>query len=175
MKIRYRITKYDPVLRDGQGRYLPKHWTSVSDLGNPACTPPLTLPAYLATEAAYVSAIQEGIRQVGCQQLVVTKAEKYVPLAEVKEQLASLGIPLTREEEEVFQSFAVGLPLTAAQVPAAARLILREALWGELASVDGRLTIEFGYDYYLYLTLPPMPPEAIRRIEAMGLHVESNW
>ena len=175
MKIRYRIMKYDPALRDGQGRYLPKHWTSVSDLGNPACTPILILPAYLATEAAYVSAIQEGIRQVGCQQLMVTQAETFVPLAEVKAQLASLGLPLTQEEEEQFHSFAVGLSLTAAQVPAAARLILREALWGEIASKDGRLTIEFGYDYYLYLTLPPMPLEAIRRIEAMGLFVESNW
>ena len=175
MKIRYRITKYDPALRDEQGRYLPKHWTSVSDLGNPAYTPILTLPAYLATETAYVSAIQEGIRQVGCQQLVVTQAEKYVPLAEVKAQMALLGLPLTQKEEERFQSFAVGLPLMASQVPAAARLILREALWGEIASVDGRLIIEFGYDYYLYLTLPPMPLEAIRRIEAMGLFVESNW
>ena len=96
-------------------------------------------------------------------------------MAEVKAQMASLGLPLTREEEERFQSFAVGLLLTAPQVSAAARLILREALWGQLASKDGRLTIEFGYDYYLYLTLPPMPPEAIQRIEAMGLHVESNW
>ena len=106
---------------------------------------------------------------------MVTQAENFVPLAEVKDQLASVGIPLAREEEEMFQSFAVGLPLTAAQVPAAARLILREALWGELASVDGRLTIEFGYDYYLYLILPLMPPEAIQRIEAMGLFVESEW
>lgn len=175
MKTRYRITKYDPALRDARGRYVPNHWTSVSDMGKPAYDPVLTLPAYLETEAAYINAIQEGIRQVGCQQLVVTKAEKYVTLAEVKTQLASLGLPLTREEEELFQSFAVGLPLTASQVPAAARLILREALWGEIASEDGSLTIEFGYDYYLYLTLPPLPRESIRRIETLGLFVENDW
>ena len=170
---RYRISHYDPAHRDAQGRYCGNHWTAVSDMGSPAYEPPLTVDSYLQTEQAYIQAILEVAGDI--DGFVVTRAEKAFSLAEVKAQLSTLGIVIAQEEEECFRAFAVGLSLTAEQVPAVAKLILREALWGEIASTDGRMIIEFGYDYYLYLTLPALPAQAISRINATGLFVESDW
>ena len=43
----YRITKYDPTLRDAEGRYLPWTWTSYSDIGRAVNGCALCPAAYL--------------------------------------------------------------------------------------------------------------------------------
>ena len=53
----YRITKYDPTLRDAEGRYLPWTWTSYSDIGRAVNGCALCPAAYLETERRYTDAL----------------------------------------------------------------------------------------------------------------------
>ena len=53
----YRITKYDPTLRDAEGRYLPWTWTSYSDIGRAENGCALCPTAYLETERRYTDAL----------------------------------------------------------------------------------------------------------------------
>ena len=53
----YRITKYDPTLRDAEGRYLPWSWTSYSDIGRAENGCALCPAAYLETERRYINAL----------------------------------------------------------------------------------------------------------------------
>jgi hypothetical protein len=53
--IEYRVTKYDPRLRDPSGRYLLDEWTSAGDVGRPFGGVLLTYEEYRRVEDAYVA------------------------------------------------------------------------------------------------------------------------
>jgi hypothetical protein len=52
----WRVTKYDPALRDQRGRYLHDTWTSIADIGTFYNGEQLTIEAYDRVEASYLRA-----------------------------------------------------------------------------------------------------------------------
>jgi len=53
----YRITKYNPNLRDKWGSYLPDEWTSVLDIGKQYPSGLLNVRDYLIVEDSYVNSV----------------------------------------------------------------------------------------------------------------------
>lgn len=53
----YRVTKYDPALRDGTGAIFRDDWTAISDIGKTFAGVRLTLPTYLEVEAHHLVAL----------------------------------------------------------------------------------------------------------------------
>lgn len=156
----WRVTKYDPALRDERGAFGGDDWSSVSDVGTSFGGTPLTVDAYRATEDRYVAAALAFLRESQIPRLVVEDLEAGPPT----ELTSELGLePLSPPEE--------GERLGAERVADVVRLALREELWCRL-EMPGRFFLHFGYDYYMYVGCRADLPEAVAEAERLGLFVE---
>ena len=69
--IEYRVTKYDPVLRDATGAYTSDDWTAVTDIGCAFGGVILTEDEYRRVEQAYVDSALAFIREGRLSSLTV--------------------------------------------------------------------------------------------------------
>ncbi len=153
MRNQYRVSKYDPSLRDDDGAFRREEWTSRGDVGRVFNGVPLTDSAYRAVEAAYLFAVESLL----CEAKVDTL------------YIHSLENPAGHKLPSFIQTRAV---LSVTQCVEFARMVLREMAWGKLVA-PGRAYVHFGYDYYMYLGLPYQCRKAIAAVQQRGLFVES--
>lgn len=145
----YRVTKYDPDLRDGVA-YLRDEWTSFSDIGQSFNGVVHTESEYQRVEDAYATAAVAFLREAGVVSLSVCGLENHNT------------IPLTIRE---------GSALSLAQIGRVVRRILREHFWCRLEGV--RAFVHIGWDYYMYIGVPVLCPGAISLARQLGLFPES--
>jgi len=167
--ISYRITKYDPRLRDKQGSYEPDEWTSVLDIGKQYPSGILNVRDYLSTEDLYVDSVLYLWQLAKCPALFVTSLEsnalkhaKRRLLACCPELLKVADQPIPLNDQELQD------PVLLARV---VRLILRELIWCKLQAKK-QFFIHFGWDYYMYCGGVELDTEARLAITDMGLFVE---
>jgi hypothetical protein len=161
----WRITKYDPRLRDERGAYTGDDWTAADDIGRWFGGRELTLREYLETEDRYVEAALACFDASGVPRLVVEDLET---LESVPPRYAELGLAALLEEGEPLRD---GRRLGRDGIARAIRLALRELAWCRLES-HGRFFIHVGYDFYMYVGSRAELPDAIATAEALGLYVE---
>lgn len=172
--MRYRITKYDPAYRNCLGTYQHDEWTSCSDIGMVFCGKCLQLEEYLAVEASYLCSICKINEIFNCGFFVVKELEKPYTDEEIILKLTRIGLPMTEDDLHVFHIVSSGFCIVEKELLSLAKMILRELLWGSVMSADGKIMIEFGYDYYMYITCPMLTKLQIKSIEALGVFVEIN-
>lgn len=87
----WRITKYNPALRNSQGHYLAEDWISFSDIGSFFAGKQLMYEDYFSCESAYVSSALSFLSEAGLSSLRVIELENdYV--ADVKaDSLRNIG------------------------------------------------------------------------------------
>lgn len=171
--MRYRITKYNPALRDAQGTYRPDEWTSCSDIGKTIAGKKLTAQEYLAVENAYIEAIRIVAEQNGCTAFRARQLERLFSVWEVSRKTKRLGLSFAKEEAELYRSVDSSCTYTMEEALSLARMILRELLWATLYDPEEKISFTFGYDYYLYADCPPLPDAVIGQIVSGGLFVET--
>lgn len=145
----YRVTKYDPILRDDRGAYVRAEWTEFSDIGYSFNGAPLTEAEYLSVENAYIVAASEFFRESGVSSLVVRGLENH------------------RQAEVAFDE---GDNLSLEQVSGVLSRMLRGDFWCKLEGNDS--FIHVGHDYYMYLGVPMSCPKAEQLAVDLGLFVE---
>jgi hypothetical protein len=152
MRHQYRITKYNPALRDANGAFKGDDWTACSDVGRTFGGVMLTQVDYQRVEDAYAFAVDSLLRaaKVGSLQLR----------------------GLENRGSSMLPSFAKpGADLDVAQCAEFARIALREQAWGKLVA-PGRAYVHFGYDYYMYMGLPAQCKQVVAAVRQRGLFVE---
>lgn len=153
MRHQYRVTKYDPALRDLDGSFRKETWTASSDIGRRFGGAQLLETEYLRVEQAYLFAVETFLH--------AAKIEKL--------SLRGLEYGVGGKMPKHFQS---GAPLSLAQCVEFARLALRGQAWGKLVE-PGRAFVHFGWDYYMYIGLPARCATAISEVQGKGLFVEA--
>lgn len=141
----FRITKYDPALRDSSGAYLGSEWTSMSDIGKST-----TLDEYIRVEAAYLDVVLAFLQEAN---------------------IDSLTIRWHRHEIGAPTDYGNGERLLMPELRHAMQRILREEMWAEFGHESGAF-VHFGHDYYMYLGVPTNCPRAQALAIAKGLFVE---
>lgn len=145
----YRVTKYDPAMRDGQGAYERNEWTSFGDIGRSFDGNALSEQEYLRVEEAYIAAA----------------------LAFLKEsRISSLHVLGLENHLEAVNELSDGDEISLEQFRRAAAGVLREKFWCRFEASDA--FVHFGYDYYMYVGVPLPCPDAQRLAVAHGLFVE---
>lgn len=143
----YRITKYNPKLRDRMGSYLPDEWTSVGDIGKQFPSGELSIADYLATEEQYVNSVLYLWQLAQRPPLCITDLEarnfrtNKARLVDLPELLDIVHEPIPKKNGLLLCD-----PVIVARV---VRLILRELIWCKLEAKTG-LYFHFGWDYYMY-------------------------
>jgi hypothetical protein len=147
--IEYRVTKYNPALRDASGAYLVDEWILVKDIGRAFGGVVLTEGEYLRVEQAYVNSANAFLREGGLNSLTVVGLEN------------PKGLTLDFGEDSILSLERVGDVIPQ---------ILREEFWCRLECQCGFL--HFGWDYYMYIGVPHRCPEAELLAEGLGLYPE---
>lgn len=156
-----RISKYNPLHRDVDGKYLKAEWTSISDIGKNFDSGKLTKEAYIKQERLYVDAVKILMNDFNVNHFELVDVEK----------CSYHQTPLdTFKEKEVWDSLSENLIITKEDVDVVIQLILRETVWARL--ISEKLTIHFGYDFYVYAIADGELNETIKQIQQIGLYVE---
>jgi len=147
--IEYRVTKYDPALRDAHGAYIADEWILFKDIGRTFGGVVLTEGEYLRVEQAYIKSAIAFLREGGINSLTVEGIENHE------------GLEL---------EFGEGSVLSLERVGDVIRQILREEFWCRLECQGG--FVHFGWDYYMYIGVPHRCPGAELLAEGLGLYPE---
>jgi hypothetical protein len=147
--IEYRVTKYDPALRNANGAYIADEWILFKQVGSAFGGVVLTEAEYLRVERAYIDSATAFLREGGLHSLTVEGIENPKKLA--------LG-------------FGEGSVLSLERVGDVIEQMLREELWRRLESQGG--FVHIGWDYYMYIGVPHRCPKAELLAEGLGLYPE---
>src|SRR4030095_2257156 len=123
----YRVTKYDPALRDGDGAYRRDEWTSFTHVGKRFEGHLLTPETYARTEDDYLAAVSSFLDEAVIAHLSIVDLENRGGYND-----PSLDL---REGAEVDRS----------QIPEVVRGLLREAFWCRLEGSEGAF-VHVGWD-----------------------------
>lgn len=127
----YRVTKYDPDLRDSLGSYRAEDWTSRSDIGESFGGTVLTEEHYLSVEQAYVEAATAFLQEAGVGRLRIVDVENH-----------SVGATTPADQSL----------LELEQIRGVLRSLLREEYWCKLEAESAYIHV--GYDYCMYVGVP---------------------
>ena len=147
--LEFRVTKYDPALRDADGAFLGDDWISVVEIGETFNGIELTNTEYERVERAYVMTALQFLRDSGIQSLTVSGLENYS-----KHPLAP----------------ANGSSLSLDQIASTLPSLLRGEFWCRLEGPDS--FVHVGYDYYMYVGTPSDSTAARKLASSQGLFVE---
>jgi hypothetical protein len=171
--IKYRITKYNPIFRDRDGRYTKSEWTSYSDIGKYYDDQRLEITDYLAIEQKYIDALFFILQEKKISSLKVIKLEKRRTLDQIEKFMQSKNLSISDNGKSIFSSIQNGDLIDVNNIPCLIQLLLRECLWCRLMSPSNSLTVEFGYDYYMYVICDGMNVELTNKIQDTDMFIET--
>lgn len=146
----WRITRYDPNMRDDRGAYLKEDWTSIADVGKAFDGRVLTRTEYEQTEALYAAAASRFASEAGFSSLAVTHIE-----------MGEDRIPASRT-----------WPVEDATL---INQMLREEVICRLEEQQGHFRLDVGTDLYLFIESATDCPQAVDACRADGLFVEPGF
>jgi hypothetical protein len=146
----FRITKYDPDLRNEDGRFLKEDWSSVSDIGRTYSGAMLSPERYKAIESAYTDAVLHFLEEANVDFLNALGVENHSGADGAPQE----GSQVKRED-----------------IPVVVGAMLREEFWCRLEST--KAFVHVGYDYYMYLGVLDECQNSVKFAHQHGLFVES--
>ena len=148
----YRVTKYDPVLRDTSGAYTGDDWIMFEQIGQTFDGVRLTLAMYLDVEARHL-----------------------VVLASFLEESGTAGVTAAgvKNADQTFR-VSEGARLSRVEAIEAVRQMLRDEGWCRLID-DDRFYIHVGWDYYLYVGCDQPCERSVALAEEKGLFVDRDF
>jgi hypothetical protein len=147
----WRITKYNPSLRDSSGAFCGDDWTAFDDIGRAFGGAVLTMAEYQQMEDQYVNVAMRFANEANVSELVTVEVEERTPDFHLSE----------------------GLSISIHSVPSIIRPILRSQVWCKL-ECRPLFYLHFGYDYYMYIGSQRDLPDSVRFAVESGLFVEDE-
>jgi hypothetical protein len=147
--IEYRVTKYNPALRDARGAYLHDEWIMFSQIGLEIGGVVLTKREYERVEQAYVDSALAFLNEGG---------------------LTSLRIEGLENRKNLALDFGEQSNVSIEHLGVLIRQILREEFWCRFEGHDGFL--HFGWDFYMYVGVPYHCRAAEQLAKSVGLYPE---
>jgi len=158
----WRVTKYNPLYRDDQGRYKEDEWTSIGDIGKSYKGEELTAEKYKVIENVYAEAVVAVMAELKIKTLMVKELE-------ISDYKIYAGIS-DFKSECFYKTVQDGKAVSIEDIPCMVELILREILWAKLESDN--LCVHFGYDFYMYFIAAKELKESAKNIGKSGLFIE---
>lgn len=148
----YRVTKYDPALRDNSGAYTGNDWTMFGQIGETFDEVRLTLPTYLEVEGRHLVVLASFIDESNTSSVTAEGVENAAGTFRVSE----------------------GAELTPIDAIEAVRQMLRDEGWCRLVD-DDRFYLHVGWDYYLYVGTDRPCDRSVAVAQERGLFVDGDF
>lgn len=160
----YRVTKYNPINRDQNGRYIKDEWISVGEIGRIYDGVVLTNNEYLRVEQLYVNAIIEIMNCNDISRLKIGYLERYGKANQILKPNKNMKRLYRRVRNDCY--------IDIYDIPDYAKMNLRAILWCRLENTE-KMYVHFGYDYYMYIGSGIECENSIEKIRSSGLFVEA--
>lgn len=160
----YRVTKYNPALRNEKGWYMHDEWTDFSCVGTEINGKICTLEEYESTENLYIQAILQFLSCLNLDSLECNSVEKSSKVFR--------RCHLPNAWKDIHKRVKSGTIILKSDLPILLKLILRNYLWCKLIH-DDSMFVRFGWDYYMYVGTATACSHAVKLIEDSGLFVET--
>jgi hypothetical protein len=155
----FRISKYNPRHRDLSGKFINNEWTSVSEINQVFDNCILTKEDYLVVENKYVNTVVEFTKYLHVNCLIIKDVVKLEML--FSDNYSSL---YDNKLVDFYKSVIENQEITYPDFGHIIRLLLREDISGRLEDKDSRLSIDFGYDYYMFMHIDLKSEIALKKI-----------
>ena len=163
----YRITKYNPKNRNNEGHYQLDEWTCPSEKGTFFDGVEFKSDEYFDIESKYIKAAIKLIESCNLDHLrVVSLDSNYM-----EENFIDPDSQWLLDDEFQAVKLFEDKSLNILEIETVLKMILRNFMGCSL-EVNGELKLHFGYDYYMYASLPLIEQSTISYIESMGLYCE---
>jgi hypothetical protein len=146
----WRVSRYDPALRDDRGSYTRETWTSIADVGRAYQGRLVTRQEYDRVESWYLEAMTAFAREARVRHLEVRSLE--TPDSGLRE----------------------GKVVTISAATNVLRDMLREEIACKLESPTDDFAVHVGFDLYMYVGADRPCPRAISLATNRGLYVEPD-
>ena len=168
---KYRITKYNPLFRNDEGRYLVEDWIAVSDIGSVFNGKELTMEEYKKTEDSYIAAIKLIMEYLNIPYLRAADVIRSFPLEMFKSLINDYNELYSDEMMEYYSSEKGNYTLTKEKVDFFCRLLLREDI-GATIYYNRKMKVFIGYDYLMGVHTSKSLEPIVPVIHKLGLFVE---
>lgn len=139
----YRITKYNPVLRNENGEYISEEWISPWQIGKTFSDKLFTIKEYLQVEKAYIDTVLSFLKECKLKSLRVIQLERNNEL--LQDESSELF-----EEEFKYIVLEEDLLVNETDIPTICKMVLREYIHCHLIS-SSNFFVHFGTDYYMFI------------------------
>ncbi|MBD5143755.1 MAG: hypothetical protein HDT22_09160 [Ruminococcus sp.] len=172
--IKYRITKYNPIFRNEKGCYLLKDWTSISDIGKYYNNIQFTLEEYLKTEQEYINFYYKILKKFKINHIKIYSLEKYLTPDEAMQRMQKYNITFSEQEKNRYTNLKNKSMIPIDNFDMIFKFAMRELIWCKIATPNKKIIIEFGYDYYTYLSLKNLiiGENLIKQTASKGIFIE---
>lgn len=169
---KYSITKYNPLFRDDENRYLKDDWTAISDIGKTFDEEKLTIEDYKKTEDSYISAIHLIIDYLCLPYLKVDDVMRSFSFEMFQDLIKDYRELYNEEMLEYYSNVKNKDNLNKNNIDVFCRFLLREDI-GAKVYYPRRMKVFIGYDYLMGVHMSKPLDPLIPLIEKMGLFVEN--
>jgi len=169
----YRITKYNPAKRNTDGSYNDdREWTAISDIGIPNYGS-ISYSDYKKIEDGYVyctTLLMEhfNVTEFTAEDVTNFNTDKNIEKCRKDSRLRDLNVDFKKDIKPVVENATI----LGTRLEFYTRMCLRELF--QMRLVSSTLIIEFGFDYYMYVSCPKIPKNIIDEIERNWVYVEVN-
>jgi hypothetical protein len=167
----YRITKYNPALRNIRGAYLPDEWTKFGQIGKKIGGATLTFESYAEVENNYINTAVNVVRATG---LVGIKIKEFGWKEENNYPKSLSGLAtnqFAKAELLKMRKIKDGTILELANLPTLIKFELRDICTFKL-EYPRKFYLHFGLDLYMYIGTAVPKPELTKIATSNNLYAE---
>jgi len=159
----WRITKYNPEIRDEHGYYGKDEWIMMRDIGKDINGEILSIDEYLRVEDLYIGAVLEFQKCNNIDKFTASDVGRF--------RFRNQKIKPSKNMKKLYKKVKENDIIGASDLLDIIRLNLRALLNCNLLYEDD-MFVHFGWDYYMYIGSKQKCDNAIKQIEESGLFVE---
>ncbi|NNU33980.1 hypothetical protein HK413_07110 [Mucilaginibacter sp. S1162] len=161
---RLRISKYDPKYRDANGYYTKDEWTEYYQIDEFFTTEEIAYNEYLIVEDKYVTAITAFFKINDCIKIEISDKEFKLTNDKLSDGHNTYLL-------NTFQNIQTKSIIEFDDLEPVIRLILRGFFWGKLRCLIKDISVEFGYDFYIYFNSMSFSADLIKEVNDLGLYI----
>lgn len=171
----YRITKYNPEMRDEDGCFTLDDWTDWSDIGRVFNGEEFSVDEYIETEKKYIEIASKVILRKDILTLRITRLEmpfNESDIAEITDSMKEKSLYMCKEDLALYDEIKNGKSeIHHEEIASIIRLLLRGFLWCELIC-KRKLKLYTGYDLYMYIHCDEISVDLINSERQQNMYIE---
>jgi hypothetical protein len=166
---KYRITKYNPKLRNELGHYSDNDWTDISDVGNVFNGKSLSETEYIEVETDYITSVIKILQENNQDYLRLVSYNKDLFEFFINSQKKDWAYLPNLKSSSLYEDKKIYLEDIAVLI----KINLR-AFIGMTLEIKDEFYVHFGWDLYMYIGCPNISTKLRDQLNSTSIYIEDS-